>query len=219
MGPDGTPPASEGRKTMLRLYYAPGACSMAAHIVLEEGGEAYEAKRVDLAKGEQRSATYLKINPQGRVPALQLDSGEAVTENTAILPFLGKRYGLWPKQPVEEARALSTIGFFAASVHPAHAHVSRPERYASDSAHHPNIQETGRKAFHDYLKQIDARLGGRQWLGEDYSVLDPYAFVFYTWGVRRELPMAELKGYAAFKDRMLARPAVRRVVAEENIKL
>jgi glutathione S-transferase len=204
---------------MLRLYYAPGACSMAAHIVLEEGGEAYEAKRVDLAKGEQRSATYLKINPQGRVPALQLDSGEAVTENTAILPFLGKRYGLWPKQPVEEARALSTIGFFAASVHPAHAHVSRPERYASDSAHHPNIQETGRKAFHDYLKQIDARLGGRQWLGEDYSVLDPYAFVFYTWGVRRELPMAELKGYAAFKDRMLARPAVRRVVAEENIKL
>jgi glutathione S-transferase len=204
---------------MLRLYYAPGACSMAAHIVLEEGGEAYEAKRVDLAKGEQRSATYLKINPQGRVPALQLDSGEAVTENTAILPFLGKRYGLWPKQPVEEARALSTIGFFAASVHPAHAHVSRPERYASDSALHPNIQQTGREAFHDYLKQIDTRLAGRQWLGDDYSVLDPYAFVFYTWGVRRELPMAELKGYAAFKQRMLERPAVRRVVEEENIKL
>ena len=204
---------------MLRLYYAPGACSMAAHIVLEEGGEAYEAKRVDLAKGEQRSAAYLKINPQGRVPALQLDSGEAVSENTAILPFLGKRYGLWPKDPVAEARAMSTIGFFAASVHPAHAHISRPERYASDSAHYPNIQETGRKAFHDYLKQIDARLAGRQWLGEDYSVLDPYALVFYTWGVRRELPMAELKGYAAFKDRMLERPAVRRVVEEENIKL
>jgi glutathione S-transferase len=204
---------------MLRLYYAPGACSMAAHIVLEEGGEAYEAKRVDLAKGEQRSAAYLRINPQGRVPALQLDSGEAVSENVAILPFLGKRYGLWPKEPVAEARALSTIGFFAASVHPAHAHVSRPERYASDSALYPHIQETGRKAFHDYLKQIDARLTGRQWLGDDYSVLDPYAFVFYTWGVRRELPMGELKGYAAFKDRMLERPAVRRVVEEENIKL
>ena len=204
---------------MLRLYYAPGACSMAAHIVLEEGGEAYEAKRVDLAKGEQRSAAYLKINPQGRVPVLQLDSGEAVSENAAILPFLGRRYGLWPKEQVAEVRALSTIGFFAASVHPAHAHISRPERYASDSAHYPNIQETGRKAFHDYLKQIDARLAGRQWLGEDYSVLDPYAFVFYTWGVRRELPMAELKSYSAFTDRMLERPAVRRVVEEENVKL
>jgi len=69
---------------MLRLYYAPGACSMAAHIVLEEGAEAYEAQRVDLAKGEQRSAAYLKINPQGRVPVLQLDSGEAVSENAAL---------------------------------------------------------------------------------------------------------------------------------------
>jgi glutathione S-transferase len=204
---------------MLRLFYAPGACSMAAHIVLEEGGEAYEAKRVDLAKGEQRSAAYLKINPQGRVPVLQLDSGEAVSENAAILPFLGRRYGLWPKEQVAEVRALSTIGFFAASVHPAHAHISRPERYATDSALYPNIQATGRKAFHDYLRQIDARLAGRQWVGDDYSVLDPYAFVFYTWGVRRELPMAELKSYSAFTDRMLERPAVRRVVEEENVKL
>jgi glutathione S-transferase len=204
---------------MLRLYYAPGACSMAAHIVLEEAGEPYEAKRVDLAKGEQRSPAYLKINPQARVPALQLESGETVAENTAILPFLGRRFGLWPREPMAEVRALSTIGFFAASVHPAHSHISRPERYASDSAHHPNIQETGRKAFHDYLKQIDARLAGRQWLGEEYSVLDPYAFVFYAWGVRRELPMAELRGYAAFKDRMLARPAVGRVVEEEKVKL
>jgi glutathione S-transferase len=192
---------------------------MAAHIVLEEGGEAYEAKRVDLANGEQRSAAYLKINPQGRVPALQLESGEAVAENTAILPLLGRRYGLWPKEPMAEVRALSTIGFFAASVHPAHAHISRPERYASDSAHHPNIQETGRRAFHGYLKQIDARLAGRGWLGEEYSVLDAYALVFYAWGVRRELPMAELRAYAAFKDRMLARPAVRRVVEEENVRL
>ena len=204
---------------MLTLYYAPGACSLAAHIVLEESGETYAAKRVDLANGEQRSDAYRKINPQGRVPALVLDSGEAISENTAILPYLGKRFGMWPKDPLGEARALSTIGFFAASVHPAHAHISRPERYASDSALFANIQQMGRKTFHDYLRQIDGRLAGRSWLGEQYSVLDPYAFVFYTWGVRRELPMAELKSFAAFKDRMLARPAVGRVVAEEHIAL
>jgi glutathione S-transferase len=204
---------------MLTLYYAPGACSLAAHIVLEESGEKYEAKRVDLAKGEQRSDAYLKVNPQGRVPALLLDSGEAVSENTAILPYLGKRFGMWPKDPLGEARALSTIGFFAASVHPAHAHISRPERYASDSALFPNIQQMGRSTFQTYLQQIDARLAGRQWLGDAYTVLDPYALVFYTWGVRRELPMAELKNYAAFKDRMLARPAVGRILADENIKV
>ncbi len=204
---------------MITLFYAPGACSMAAHIVLEESGEKYEAKRVDLAKGEQRTEAYLKIHPQGRVPALLLDNGEPLTENTAILPYLGKRFGLWPKDATVEARALSLIGFFAASVHPAHAHISRPERYATDKAAFPNIQEQGRKTFHDYLKQVDGRLAGREWLSDQYSVLDPYAFVFYTWGVRRELPMAELKNYGAFKDRMLQRPAVQRVVADEKVKV
>src|SRR5215475_4161171 len=108
---------------MVTLYYAPGACSLAAHIVLEESGEQYQTRRVDLANGEQRSEAYLNINPQGRVPALVLDGGESLTENTAILPYLGKRFGLWPRDQLGEARALSTIGFFAASVHPAHAHI------------------------------------------------------------------------------------------------
>src|SRR5262249_33532325 len=116
---------------MLTLYYAPGACSMAAHIVLEESGEKYQPKKVNLAGGEQRTEAYLKINPQGRVPALKLDDGGPLAENTAILPYLGKRFGLWPSDPVAEAKALSLIGFFAASVHPAHAHVGRPERYAA----------------------------------------------------------------------------------------
>ena len=100
---------------MLGLYYTPGACSMAAHIVLEESGEKYEPIRVDLAKGEQRTESYLKLNPQGRVPVLRLDNGEPLSENTAILPYLGKRFNLWPKDATAEAKALSLIGFFAAS--------------------------------------------------------------------------------------------------------
>ena len=204
---------------MLKLYYAPGACSLAAHIVLEESGEKYDLQRIDLAKGEQKTEAYLKIHPQGRVPALQLENGENITENTAILPYLGKRFGLWPSDPVAEARALSLIGLFAASVHPAHAHISRPERYASDASVFPNVQETGRKAFHGYLAQIDRLLQGRQWLSDQYSVLDPYALTFYAWGVRRELPVADLTHYRAFKDRMLARPAVARVLADEKVKV
>jgi glutathione S-transferase len=204
---------------MLTLYYAPGACSMAAHIVLEESGEKYQPQRVDLAGGEQRSEAYLKINPQGRVPALKLDGGEPLAENTAILPYLGKRFGLWPTDPLAEAKALSLIGFFAASVHPAHAHVGRPERYAADPSSFPTLKEVGLKTFHGYLKQIDSRLAGREWFGDKYSVVDPYGFVFYTWGVRRELPMGELKHYTAFKDRMLTRPAVKRVVEDEKVKV
>jgi glutathione S-transferase len=204
---------------MLTLYYAPGACSMASHIVLEESGEKYEPKKVDFAAGEQRTEAYLKINPQGRVPALRLDNGEPLAENTAILPYLGKRFAMWPKDPTAEAKAMATIGFFAASVHPAHAHFGRPERYTADTTAFPGIKEMGLKTFHIYLKQIDGMLAGREWLSDGYSVLDPYGFVFYTWGVRRELPMAELKNYTAFKDRMLKRPAVGRVVEDEKIKL
>ncbi len=204
---------------MLTLYYGPGACSMAAHIVLEESGEKYEPKKVNLAAGEQRTPDYLKINPLGRVPALRLDNGEPLTENTAILPYLGKRFDLWPKDALAEAKALSLIGFFASSVHPAHGHVGRPERYTADSAAHPGIKEMGLKTFHGYLQQIDGMLAGREWFFDRYSVLDPYAFVFYTWGVRRELPMAELKHYTGLKDRMLKRAAVQRVAEDEKVKV
>ena len=204
---------------MLTLYYAPGACSMAPHIVLEESGEKYDGKRMDLSKGEQKTPQYLTIHPLGRVPALILDDGSPLTENTAILPYLGKRFGLWPSEPVKEARALSVIGFFAASVHPAHAHIGRPERYAEDKSAFPSIQAMGKKTFHEYLKQIDAMYAGREWLSGDYSVVDPYAFIFYVWGIRRELPMAELKNYTALKNRMLERPAVQRALADEGVKI
>jgi len=204
---------------VLTLYYAPGACSMAAHIVLEESGEKYEAKRMDLAKGEQRTEAYLKIHPLGRVTALVLDGGEPLTENTAILPYLGKRFGMWPTDALAEARALSAVGFLATNAHPAHAHISRPERYATDASHFPDIQAQGRKMFHTYLQQIDGMLAGREWLSDKYSVLDPYAFTFYVWGIRRELPVGELKSYTAHRDRMMARPAVQSVVADENLKV
>jgi glutathione S-transferase len=204
---------------MLTLYYGPGACSMAAHIVLEESGEKYEPKKVNLAAGEQRTPDYLKINPLGRVPALRLDNDQPLAENTAILPYLGKRFDLWPKDALAEAKALSLIGFFASSVHPAHSHVGRPERYTADTAAHPGIKEMGLKTFHGYLQQIDGMLSNREWFFDRYSVLDPYAFVFYTWGVRRELPMAELKNYTGLKDRMLKRAAVQRVAEDEKVKV
>ena len=75
-----------------------------------------------------------------------------------------------------------------------------------------------RAAGHE-VSFFDAMLASREWLSDWYSVLDPYAFVFYVWGVRRQLPVAEFRNYSAFKDRMLKRPAVQRVVADEGVKL
>ena len=203
---------------MLTLFYGPGACSMAPHIVMEEGGEKYEPKKLDLAKGEQRTPEYMKIHPLARVPALKLDDGSPLTENTAILPYLGKRFGLWPADPVKEAKALSTIGFFAASVHPANGHIGRTERYTDDKAAFPGIQAKAKQSYAEYMKQIDAMYAGREWLSDQYSVLDPYAFIFYFWHARRGAPVTELKHYTAMKDRMLKRPAVQRVMADEGVK-
>src|SRR5258708_6776575 len=193
---------------MLTLFYAPGACSMASHIVLEESGEKYEARRMDLAKGEQKAPEYMKIHPLGRVPALKLDDGSPLTENTAILPFLGKRFGFWPTDPLKEARALSTVGFFATSVHPAHGHIGRPERYTEDKSAFPGIQAMGKKSFHEYLKQIDTMYAGREWLSDKYSVLDPYALVFYAWGNRPDLPVAGLKNSPPLTHRPPTPPPV-----------
>ena len=204
---------------MLTLYFFPGACSMAAHIILEESGEKYTPQQVDFTKGEQRTEAYLKVNLQGRVPALRLDNGETIAENTAILPYLGKRFGLWPTDPVKEAHALSIIGFFAATVHPANGHIGRTERYTDDKSAFPGIQAKAKQSYGEYMKQIDALYAGRDWLAGEYSVLDPYAFVFYFWHARRGEPAAELKNYTALKERMLKRPAVQRVVAEEGVKL
>lgn len=203
----------------MKLYYAPGACSLAPHIVLEEIGKPYELQRVDLAGGEQRTDAYLKIHPNGRVPALLLDDGTIITENTAILPYLGKKFGLWPKDEIGDAKALSLIGLFAAGVHPAWAHISRPGRYATDVATHPNLQATGIASFTTYLRQIDRMLADREWFCGAYSVVDAYGLVFYAWAQRRasDFPMAELANYRAFRDRMLARPAVRKVLEDEKV--
>lgn len=205
---------------MLTLYYTRGACSMAAHIVLEESGEAYATTHVDLTRNEQRSDAFLAINPLGRIPALVLDDGTPLAENTAILPYLGKRCGLWPSDSIAEAKALSIIGLFASSVHPAYIHARRPERYSADPVAVPSIREAGRKSFIGYLNQIDVMLARRDWLLDRYSVLDPYALVFYACGHRFSgLEMTDFKNFTAFRNRMLLRPAVRRVVDDEKVRI
>ncbi len=85
---------------MLKLYYAPGACSTASHIGLEESGAKYDSQALSFAKSEQRTPEYLKVNPRGRVPALVVDEG-TIVENTGILDYIATKYAphLMPKDP------------------------------------------------------------------------------------------------------------------------
>ena len=204
---------------MIKLYFSPGACSMASHIVLEEIGVPYEEKPTLISKGEQKSEDYLRVNPKGKVPALDVD-GKVLTENTAILTYLAKRFpekNLLPSDPIEEARCISTMTWFSSAVHPGYGHYFKPDRFAEGEACQASVKQVGKKAFFDALKDIDSMLKGGKWImGEQYTVADPYALVFYGWGVRAELPMQELSAYTAWKDRMLARPKVRKVLESEG---
>lgn len=206
----------------IKLYYAPGACSLASHIVMEEVGVDYETRKLNTAEGDQRKPEYLKVNPRGRVPALEVD-GEVLTENVAILAYFGGGYpqaGLWPRTTWEQARLVSALAWFSNTVHPAYAHVVRTERYAEGDAAREEVKAKGRATFWACLQEIDRLLDGRRWfMGEQYTVADPYLLVFYRWANRAKLPVRELARYSALVERLLQRPAVRKVMDDEGISL
>jgi len=211
---------------MYILYFSPGACSMAAHVLLEECGADYEVKRVALAKGEQRTEEYRKINPHGKVPALAVN-GKVITQNAAILPYIAGQFPnakFLPLDPVDFANCVELVGWLASTVHPAFGLALHPERPAGGAdigeAAIKTIGDTGHKIFWNCLEEIDARLSGNQWMmGDQYTFADPYALVFYSWGVRLGLPVLNLKNYTSWKDGMIARPAVCKVLEKEESPL
>ena len=206
---------------MMTLYFSPGACSLASHIGLEETGTPYELKPVLLAKGQQKTEAYLKINPRGKVPSLSVD-GKILIENTAILTYLARRFPekrLMPTDPSEEARCIATMCWFSSVVHPSYQHSHRPERFAEGEAAQAEVKETGRKSFWANCQEIDSMFQNNDWImGSEYTLVDPYALVFYGWGVRGEFPMKELSSYTAWQDRMMKRPTVQKSVeSEQNV--
>jgi glutathione S-transferase len=204
---------------MLTLYYSPGACSMASHIGIEESGATYTERPILISKGEQKSAEYAKVNPRGKVPALDAD-GRIITENTAILTYLGRRFpqsGLLPADAVDEAHCIGAMAWFSNWVHPSYQRYMRAERFAEGDAAIASVKAMGKTAFWANLEEIDSLLAGRQWcIGDKFSAADAYALVFYGWGLRAELPLAKLANYTALKDRMLKRPKVLKVLQSEQ---
>jgi len=185
----------------LTLYIAPGSSSMAPHIALNEIGAPFELRSLSFAKGEQRGAAYLAVNPEGKVPTLIVGDGLILTEVAAILFYLARRFpeaGLLPDGPAAEALVLSWMSFAAATIHP--AFIAGPERVEAA------------------LRQAETRLGGRDWaVGETISIADIHLFRLF-WRIRHtlDLPLGALPGLVAHYDRMMARPAVRRTCEAEQ---
>jgi glutathione S-transferase len=206
----------------IKLYYAPGACSLASHLAIEDVGLPYETVRLNTGQGDQRKPEYLAINPRGRVPTVIVD-GKVLTENVGIMTYFGGGYpkaNIWPKDTWHQAKAISTMAWLSNTVHTTFAHLFRPERYVDDDTSREALKAKARTMYWDQLKEIDGLLAGRKWaVGTSYSVVDGYLLVFYRWGNRNQFPVKTLANYAALMDRVLARPTVKKVMADEGITL
>jgi glutathione S-transferase len=205
----------------LTLYFAPGACSLAPLVALEEAGAPYQGVRLLLAEAEQRQPEFLAINPRGRVPVLIAD-GQVITENVAILTVIAQRFPLSNLLPFETpsllARSYELIGWFASGVHVAFAEVFRPERFTDDEAAKAALKTGGRRnvllAFEEIEAILQTASGG--WLvGGRFTAVDPYALVFWRWAERLNIDIAEFPAFTDHARRLFERPAVQRAVARE----
>jgi glutathione S-transferase len=183
----------------LTLFFAPGSSSMAAHIALHEIGVPFEGRPISLAKRETHTPEFLAINPEGHVPTLLID-GRALTEVAGILYYLAKRFPqsqLLPHGDVEaEAQAISWMSFIASTVHPSRGQGLDIARAVWD--------------------RVEARLSGRTWALNDFSVADIHLFrLFWRFHNAAQLGASELPNLCAHYARMMARPAVQRTIEIE----
>jgi glutathione S-transferase len=204
---------------MLSLHFAPGACSLASHIALEETGAGFEPKPISLRKGQQRESGYLKINPLGKVPVLGLDDGTTLTENTAIMTYLAKRFPaakLLPNGSAEaEAKALSMLAWCASGIHPTFSRLFGPQRFSDLPDSKENVTALARADVAKLFTHIEGLLAGKEYVLGSYSAVDNYLFVFWKWANALGLDVSAYPTYAAHFARMSARPAVQRALARE----
>lgn len=208
------------RRPDLRLYYSPGACSLVPHVALEEAGAEFEAVRTAIAEKAHKRPEYLAIHPRGLIPAMAAE-GTVITENIAVLAWIGHRWPGSGQLPLDDlpalARVFETLSWFATTVHyggfgpifrARAAGIERPEaELAAD-----------RERLRGLFGEIDALLAPGPWLlGERYSLADPYPLTFRRWARRLELDVAPHRHWAAHSERMVERPAVRRALAREGL--
>jgi glutathione S-transferase len=198
----------------MKLYYSPGACSQAPHILLHELGFSHDAERVDLkSKLLESGGSYLDVNPKGSVPALELDNGEVLTENAVILQYLGDRGGSEMLPPVGDFRryrVLETVNYITTELHKSFSPLFNP---AAGDETKKFFRELIAKKF-DYIEKQIA--DGPFVMGETMTIADPYLFVIAGWADAM-IGLTNWPNLIAFRERMLQRPSVRHVLRFEGL--
>jgi Glutathione S-transferase len=197
----------------MKLFYSPGACSLASHIVLHEIGAPFEIEKVDLrAKTTESGTDFLTINPRGAVPALEVEPGLEITQGPAILQFIGDRSEIAAFKPaagsVERARLQEALGFIG-DVHKAFGGLFKPN--LSDEEKGAVIGEINRR-----VGQLEAMLPAEGYILGEYSQADAYAFTVVGWG-RQFLDFSQYPKIAALLEAVGARPATQAALKAEGL--
>jgi glutathione S-transferase len=210
---------------MIQLHYAPGNCSMTPHMLLEELGVPFELKLVDRANNAHKSAEYLKLNPNGLIPVL-IDGDLVLYESAAIVLHLVDTHPQAALAPgvgtAERAHFYKWLVWLAASLIPQFQIYFYSERYVApgNAGGAAEVKAAIEKKIEGLVDQLDAQLASHRgpWLmGERFSALDPYAFMLCRWTRGMQRPARTLPHLLPYLQRMLARPAVQRVIAVEDL--
>jgi glutathione S-transferase len=205
---------------MLKFFYAPGTCSRATHIALEEAGAEYEAVRLDFTISQQRSPEYLAVNPKGRVPVLLTAQG-VLTETPALLAYVAQIFPAAGLMPLDDVFACARINSFNAylcsTMHVALAHGQRAPRWADDPAAWESMRAKVPANAAECCELIEKEMFVGPWvMGDAYSVADPYLFTILGWLKPDRCDITKYPSLARHLERMHDRPAVQRVVARET---
>jgi glutathione S-transferase len=200
----------------MKLYYAPGACSLSPHIVSRELGIAVELKKVNTKdKTIEGGGDYWKVNPRGYVPALVLDNGEILTEGPAIVQYLADQKpesGLAPKAgSFERYRLQEWLNFLTSEVHKQFSPLFKP----NTPEDYKKIAKENLAGRFDWLEQ---QLGGKDYLmGKQFTVADAYLFVLLNWTKFQNIDLAKWPNLGKFQARVGARPKVQEALQAEGL--
>jgi glutathione S-transferase len=200
----------------MKLYYVPGACSLASHIVAREAGFELALEKVDLGtKKTEAGKDYLAVNPKGYVPALELDGGRVLTETPAIVQYLADMKPVSRLAPAngtfERYRLQAWLGFINSEIHKTFGPLFNPQITAEAKQ---QVFERLRARF----GFVDKDLAGRPFLlGEQFTVADAYLFVMLSWCDHIELDLSNLKNLKALQQRVASRPAVQAALKAEGL--
>ncbi len=200
----------------MKLYYSPGACSLAPHIAICEAGLPFSGEKVDLkTKKTESGGDYLRVNPKGSVPALALDQGGVLTEAAVILQYLadqapGARLAP-PAGTLERYRLMEMLNYVSTEIHKGFSPLWNPKASADwKAAAHANLANR--------LGWLAQALEGKSYLmGDAFTVADAYLFTVLSWGAHVGVDLGKWPALAAYQARVGHRPKVQQALREEGL--